>query len=89
MYIRGAKGAVVVYDITNRVIGREYVSISWQLLIIQNSFAQAKYWVEYLRKTQLAGLNNQQLIIALVGNKLDLDEDRREVEWSQGQVCLI
>jgi hypothetical protein len=29
------------------------------------------------------------LIIALVGNKLDLDEDRREVEWSQGQVCLI
>lgn len=55
MYYRGAKAAVVVYDIT-----------------CEDSFNGAKSWVsEVLRK------GNKNCVIALVGNKSDLEYDRK------------
>jgi small GTP-binding protein len=60
MYYRGAKFAVVVYDIT---------SIS--------SFTGAKKWVQEIKNN--CGDN---CIIALVGNKLDLEE-RRKVDTKE------
>jgi small GTP-binding protein len=55
MYYRGAKAAVVVYDIT-----------------CEESFNGAKSWVgEVLRK------GNKNCVIALVGNKSDLESDRK------------
>jgi len=54
MYYRGAKAALVVYDITD-----------------SKSFEKAKDWVQELK--QQCGPN---LIIALVGNKCDLETER-------------
>ena len=54
MYYRGAKAALVVYDITD-----------------QKSFEKGKDWVTELK--QQCGSN---LIISLVGNKVDLESER-------------
>ena len=54
MYYRGAKAAIVVYDITR-----------------EETFTRAKDWVEELRK-----FANSDIVIALVGNKADLDDKR-------------
>ena len=54
MYYRGAKAAVVVYDITDR-----------------KSFTKAQDWVNELK--QQCGPN---LIISVVGNKVDLESER-------------
>lgn len=55
MYYRGAKAALVVYDITDK-----------------DSFGRAQEWVNELR--QQCGVD---LVIALVGNKVDLEENRQ------------
>ncbi|KAK8827536.1 hypothetical protein WA538_003495 [Blastocystis sp. DL] len=55
MYYRGAKAAIVIYDITSRV-----------------TFARAKDWVTELKQNS----NNPDLVIALAGNKCDLNENR-------------
>ena len=59
MYYRGAKAAIIVYDITST-----------------NSFSRAKEWVQELRQQVI----NQNIIIALAGNKSDLIS-KRMVEY--------
>ena len=54
MYYRGAKAALVVYDITDK-----------------KSFSKAQDWVNELK--QQCGPN---LIISIVGNKVDLESER-------------
>eukprot|EP01155_Anaeramoeba_flamelloides_P051771 Anaeramoba_flamelloidesc42527_g3_i1.p1 GENE.c42527_g3_i1~~c42527_g3_i1.p1 ORF type:complete len:204 (+),score=43.38 c42527_g3_i1:10-621(+) len=61
MYYRGAKGAVIVYDITRL-----------------ESFERAKDWV---KEIQEKGSKNAK--IALVGNKIDLNEYRVETEIAE------
>ena len=55
----------------------------------QNSFLQAKTWVEFLRNTQLSGLDNQRVVIAFVGNKMDLADERREVDRREAEVKAL
>ena len=54
---------------------------SWLFLILflytQASFQKARYWVKELQKHASSGI-----VLALVGNKVDL-EDHREVETSE------
>mmetsp|Transcript_25317 Transcript_25317/g.68784 ORF Transcript_25317/g.68784 Transcript_25317/m.68784 type:complete len:197 (+) Transcript_25317:108-698(+) len=54
MYYRGAKAAIIVYDITS-----------------PESFARAKGWVRELQRQ-----GNPDMIMALAGNKADLEEHR-------------
>ena len=62
MYYRGAKAAVVVYDITSNA-----------------SFERSKSWVAELQQS-----GSVSMVIALTGNKADLD-DAREVATSDAQ----
>ena len=55
MYYRGAKSAIIVYDITNL-----------------DSFNGAKLWVNEIKKK-----GSSKCIIFLVGNKKDLEKDRK------------
>jgi len=55
MYYKGAKAAVVVYDITS-----------------YDTFRRAKEWINELHQNA-----NTQIVIALVGNKVDLEENRK------------
>lgn len=77
MYYRGAAAAVVVYDAVTpffrlrssilNLFGNRYDITSEQ------SFARAKKWIEELRQ-----LGSADMVIALAGNKTDL-EDQRQV----------
>ena len=62
MYYRGAKAAVVVYDITSHA-----------------SFERSKSWVSELQQS-----GSVSMVIALAGNKTDLD-DAREVTVAEAQ----
>mmetsp|Transcript_65733 Transcript_65733/g.76439 ORF Transcript_65733/g.76439 Transcript_65733/m.76439 type:complete len:208 (+) Transcript_65733:33-656(+) len=62
MYYKGAKAAVVVYDITS-----------------YETFRRAKEWIEELNQNA-----SPNIIIALVGNKLDLEE-KRAVQTSEAR----
>jgi len=55
MYYKGAKAAVVVYDISS-----------------YDTFRRAKDWINELHQNA-----NPNIVIALVGNKLDLEESRK------------
>lgn len=59
MYYRGAKFAVIVYDITSR-----------------DSFEGAKLWINELKRR-----GNKECITILVGNKVDLVNDRKVKKW--------
>ncbi|KAJ6254124.1 ras-related protein rab-5c [Anaeramoeba flamelloides] len=61
MYYRGAKGALIVYDISSL-----------------ESFEKAKDWVKELRYQ-----GNPKAKIALVGNKLDLNSKKVDIEVAQ------
>ena len=73
MYYRGAKGAIVIYDITSRV---SFITV----VHCQVTFARAKDWVTELKQNckniglNLSVANNPELVIALAGNKCDLVE---------------
>ena len=74
MYYRGAKGAIVIYDITSRV---SFITV----VHCQVTFARAKDWVTELKQNckniglNLSVANNPELVIALAGNKCDLVEN--------------
>ncbi|MBA0606427.1 hypothetical protein Godav_018884 [Gossypium davidsonii] len=77
MYYRGAAAAIVVYDIST-----------------MDTFARAKKWVQELQKQGEEDavmtlnfqfiLRNPKLVMALVGNKSDLDS-KREVQVEEGE----
>ena len=78
MYYRGAKAAIVIYDITSRVsVGGDCDS--------QVTFARAKDWVTELKQNCFYSLvaNNPDLVIALAGNKCDLNENVPSVSFPQ------
>ena len=62
MYYRGAKAAIVVYDVTNK-----------------DSFTGAKSWVKELQRR-----GDPDVVIALAGNKSDL-ESRRKVDIDEAE----
>jgi Ras-related protein Rab-5C len=62
MYYRNAQAAVVAYDITKAVI---------YIINCQTSLERAKAWVKELQRQA-----NPNIVIALVGNKLDLASSR-------------
>ena len=62
MYYRGAKAAIVVYDVTNK-----------------DSFNGAKSWVKELQRR-----GDPDVVIALAGNKSDL-ESRRKVDIDEAE----
>lgn len=72
-YYRGAAGAILVYDITNRA-----------------SFTSLSSWLADARS-----LASPDLIVILVGNKVDLEEDLRQVDeleasnWAKQHDCLF
>lgn len=74
MYYRNANCAVVVYDITQSVC-IYYLNFLINILLThyQASLTRAKAWVKELQRQA-----NENIIIALAGNKLDL-ADTREV----------
>lgn len=65
MYYRGAAAAIVVYDITSRVC---FIC----LFHSKESFNGAKSWVKELQRR-----GDPNVVIALAGNKCDLEEDRQ------------
>ena len=72
MYYRGAQAAVVVYDITKQVnMHLEF--------IMKESFERAISWVKELQKQATSSI-----VIALVGNKVDLEQDKRAVATVNG-----
>ncbi|THU48937.1 hypothetical protein C4D60_Mb06t04260 [Musa balbisiana] len=80
MYYHGAAAAIIVYDISNMNM----------FLRPQDSYVRAKKWVRELQRqashiTQqiYSVLGNPYLIMALVGNKIDL-EAKRKVESEEG-----
>ncbi|WAQ89312.1 hypothetical protein PtA15_10A736 [Puccinia triticina] len=72
-YYRGAAGAILVYDITDRA-----------------SFTSLSSWLADARS-----LASPDLIVILVGNKVDLEEDLRQVDeleasdWAKQHDCLF
>lgn len=68
MYYRNANCAVVVYDITQAVSTRRMGKIcTAPLTFLQSSLDKAKAWVKELQRQA-----NENIIIALAGNKADL-----------------
>lgn len=68
MYYRNANCAVVVYDITQTVRACFLlVLVTTGLTLIQSSLDKAKAWVKELQRQA-----NENIVIALAGNKLDL-----------------
>ncbi|KAH9817576.1 P-loop containing nucleoside triphosphate hydrolase protein [Melampsora americana] len=72
-YYRGAAGAILVYDITDR-----------------SSFLTLSSWL-----TDVRALGSQDLVVVLVGNKVDLEEEQRQVgelegsDWAKRHDCLF
>ncbi|KAG6739630.1 hypothetical protein POTOM_057232 [Populus tomentosa] len=69
MYYRGAAAAVVVYDITSMWYRSP---LDRNMFHLQDSFERAKKWVIELQRQ-----GNPNLIMFLVGNKVDLKEKRK------------
>lgn len=76
MYYRGAHAALVVYDVTKKVKHTLHLYI---LTYLQDSFDRAKRWVNELLRNA-----SPNIVIALVGNKLDL-EGSRQVSTGEAQ----
>ncbi|KAJ6862953.1 ras-related protein RHN1-like isoform X1 [Populus alba x Populus x berolinensis] len=89
MYYRGAAAAVVVYDITSMWYRSP---LDRNMFYLQDSFERAKKWVIELQRQELrievrfciykfmlccAVSGNPNLIMFLVGNKVDLKEKRK------------
>ena len=85
MYYRNANCAVVVYDITQAVGPTTELFSNGAVILIylQSSLDKAKAWVKELQRQA-----NENIIIALAGNKLDLvndNPDKRAVPISDAQ----
>jgi Ras-related protein Rab-5C len=84
MYYRNANCAVVVYDIT-QAVGASWPRFAGTLLTgpPQTSLDKAKSWVKELQRQA-----NENIIIALAGNKLDLvteQPDKRAIETADAE----
>lgn len=84
MYYRNANCAVVVYDIT-QAVGRYKPFLYTPMLthISQSSLDKAKAWVKELQRQA-----NENIIIALAGNKLDLvteNPDKRAIQTADAE----
>lgn len=72
-YYRGAAGAILVYDITDR-----------------STFSSLSSWL-----TDARALASPDLVVVLVGNKVDLEEENRQVgeleasDWAKSHDCLF
>lgn len=85
MYYRNANCAVVVYDITQAVsILVNWVDLAMRLTFPrQSSLDKAKQWVKELQRQA-----NENIIIALAGNKLDLvasHPDKRAIQTADAE----
>lgn len=86
MYYRNANCAVVVYDITQSVSWSSIKSIQPSLITItlpQSSLDKAKSWVKELQRQA-----NENIVIALAGNKLDLvteSPDKRAIPTADAE----
>lgn len=85
MYYRNANCAVVVYDITQAVSlqSRSPALLSLILMWLQSSLDKAKSWVKELQRQA-----NENIVIALAGNKLDLvteNPDKRAISTADAQ----
>lgn len=72
MYYRGAAAAIVVYDITKKVTFLTkfiHLILTWGF---QDSFNGAKSWVKELQRR-----GDPNVVIALAGNKADMEAKRR------------
>lgn len=81
MYFRAAEAAIAVYDITNKVksfLGRvprgsfKIPTAAILVILFQSSFDNLEYWIIELEKN--AGSD---VVLALVGNKCDLEASRQ------------
>ena len=82
MYYRNANCAVVVYDITQLVCATS-TPIPVSLMIFQSSLDKAKAWVKELQRQA-----NENIIIALAGNKSDLvaeHPDKRAISTADAE----
>ena len=89
LYYRGAAIVVLVYDITNKVgwlhttkSHRVHVNGICTATFTQESLRQAKWWVKQVKQECDPGV-----VIALVGNKLDLAESHRDVPTEVSCCC--
>lgn len=85
MYYRNANCAVVVYDITQSVCTPQLTSFCSGGLTssLQSSLDKAKSWVKELQRQA-----NENIIIALAGNKLDLvteNPDKRAIATADAE----
>ena len=81
MYYRGSAAAVVVYDITDEVMVMSSDDGVCIVFRVQRSFNEMQTWI-----TELKQLGPQNIILAITGNKSDL-EAKRKVRLSFS-VCL-
>lgn len=78
-YIRDSSVAVVVYDISSKIL---HPLVTWPFsnkVPDRKSFQNTRKWVDDVR-----GERGNDVIIVLVGNKTDLN-DKREVTTSEGE----
>lgn len=83
MYYRNANCAVVVYDITQAVSSHKNTGAGSETDGPQSSLDKAKAWVKELQRQA-----NENIIIALAGNKLDLvteHPDKRAITTADAQ----
>jgi Ras-related protein Rab-5C len=90
MYYRNANCAVVVYDITQAVcspcstrLDRFLLTIASVRPCLQSSLDKAKSWVKELQRQA-----NENIVIALAGNKLDLvteSPDKRAIQTADAE----
>ena len=77
MYYRGAAAAIVVYDITKKVYFHIFIyflneSFTYFLKNVKDSFNGAKSWVKELQRR-----GDPNVVIALAGNKADMESKRK------------
>jgi len=74
MYYRGAAAAIVVYDITKKVAKSKFISYPYIMNVFRykDSFNGAKSWVKELQRR-----GDPNVVIALAGNKADMESKRK------------
>lgn len=75
MYYRNAAAAIVVYDITNQASHVVYMLHPQDCYYLQATFEVLRDWIRELQK-----LGPPNIVLAIAGNKCDLEENR-EVSW--------
>lgn len=83
MYYRNANCAVVVYDITQAVSQITFHCHTSELIDEQSSLDKAKSWVKELQRQA-----NENIVIALAGNKADMvndNPDKRAIQTADAE----